>query len=149
MANTTADKLAKLNATKADLKAALAEKGQTVGEVFSEYPAAVRAIETGAAVAVRAIETGAAVEEVNIKVFMDMFGSFSGKIVFINPKTLHAESVDNPSIAGPVSFKTIKGGSVSFTNSVYTNSLETGNAVKPSNDSPIYIVNSDCVFRAT
>lgn len=48
MANTTADKLAKLNATKADLKAALAEKGQTVGDVFSTYPAAVRAIESGA-----------------------------------------------------------------------------------------------------
>ncbi|MCI7473170.1 MAG: hypothetical protein MSB10_05760 [Clostridiales bacterium] len=47
MANTTADKLAKLNATKADLKAALAEKGQTVGDVFSTYPAAVRAIKTG------------------------------------------------------------------------------------------------------
>ena len=47
MANTTADKLAKLNATKADLKAALAEKGQTVGDVFSTYPAAVRAIESG------------------------------------------------------------------------------------------------------
>ena len=46
MANTTADKLAKLNATKADLKAALAEKGQTVGDVFSAYPAAVRAVET-------------------------------------------------------------------------------------------------------
>lgn len=41
---TTADKLAKLNATKADLKAALAEKGQTVEDVFSTYPAAVRAI---------------------------------------------------------------------------------------------------------
>ena len=47
MANTTADKLALLQATKADLKAALAEKGQTVGDVFSTYPAAVRAIETG------------------------------------------------------------------------------------------------------
>lgn len=47
MANTTADKLALLGATKADLKAALAEKGQTVGDVFSTYPAAVRAIETG------------------------------------------------------------------------------------------------------
>ena len=45
---TTADKLAKLNATKADLKAAIKEKGQTVGDVFSTYPAAVRAIETGA-----------------------------------------------------------------------------------------------------
>lgn len=46
---TIADKLAKLNATKADLKAALAEKGQTVGEVFSAYPAAVRAIDTSTA----------------------------------------------------------------------------------------------------
>lgn len=47
MANTTADKLALLQATKANLKAALAEKGQTVGDVFSTYPAAVRAIATG------------------------------------------------------------------------------------------------------
>lgn len=37
MANTTADKLEKLNATKADLKAALAEKGQTVGDVYSVH----------------------------------------------------------------------------------------------------------------
>ena len=43
---TIADKLAKLAATKADLKSALAEKGQTVGDVFSAYPAAVRAVET-------------------------------------------------------------------------------------------------------
>lgn len=41
---TIADKLAKLNSTKADLKAALAEKGQIVGDVFSTYPAAVRRI---------------------------------------------------------------------------------------------------------
>lgn len=47
MANTTADKLAKLNTTKEELKAALAEKGQTVGDVFSTYPDAVRAIKTG------------------------------------------------------------------------------------------------------
>lgn len=39
----------RLAGIKADLKAALAEKGQTVGEVFSAYPAAVRAIETGGA----------------------------------------------------------------------------------------------------
>ena len=36
----------RLMGIKADLKAALAEKGQTVGEVFSAYPAAVRAVET-------------------------------------------------------------------------------------------------------
>lgn len=42
MANTTADKLAKLESTKADLKAAILEKGGSVGDVFSEYPAAVR-----------------------------------------------------------------------------------------------------------
>lgn len=46
---TIADKLAKLNTTKEELKAALAEKGQTVGEVFSAYPAAVRAIGAGGA----------------------------------------------------------------------------------------------------
>lgn len=44
---TIADKLAKLNTTKEELKAALAEKGQTVGEVFSAYPDAVRAIDVG------------------------------------------------------------------------------------------------------
>lgn len=44
---TSADKLALLKATKADLKAALTEKGQTPGDVFSDYPDLVRAIETG------------------------------------------------------------------------------------------------------
>lgn len=47
MANTTADKLGLLEATKADLKAALADQEMVVGDVFSTYPAAVRAIETG------------------------------------------------------------------------------------------------------
>ena len=37
----------RLAGIKADLKSALAEKGQTVGDEFSAYPAAVRAIETG------------------------------------------------------------------------------------------------------
>lgn len=44
---TLEEKEVALQETKADLKAALAEKGQTVGDVFSTYPAAVRAIETG------------------------------------------------------------------------------------------------------
>lgn len=44
MANTTADKLAKLEATKAGLKSAINENGGSVGDVFSEYPAAVREI---------------------------------------------------------------------------------------------------------
>lgn len=60
MANTTADKLALLEATKADLKAALAEKGQTVGDVFSTYPAAVRAIETGGGTATIQVNLGQA-----------------------------------------------------------------------------------------
>lgn len=55
---TIADKLAKLNTTKEELKAALAEKGQTVGEVFSTYPAAVRAIETGGGTTDVSIKTG-------------------------------------------------------------------------------------------
>lgn len=37
----------RLMGIRADLKSALAEKGQTVGDVFSTYPAAVRAIKTG------------------------------------------------------------------------------------------------------
>lgn len=43
----TADKLALLKATKAGLKAALTEQGQTPGDVFETYPDLVRAIETG------------------------------------------------------------------------------------------------------
>lgn len=42
-----AQSLDELQSVKSDLKAALAEKGQSVGDVFSTYPAAVRAIETG------------------------------------------------------------------------------------------------------
>ena len=48
----------RLAGIKADLKAALAEKGQTVGEVFSAYPAAVRAIETGGGTTDVSIKTG-------------------------------------------------------------------------------------------
>lgn len=40
-------KLNKITSTKTDLAAALAEKGQTVGDVFSTYGDAVRAIKTG------------------------------------------------------------------------------------------------------
>lgn len=47
MANTTADKLALLEDTKANLKVALADQEMVVGDVFSTYPEAVRAIETG------------------------------------------------------------------------------------------------------
>lgn len=43
----TSDKLNRLKQTKADLKAALIEKGQTPGDVFADYPAKIRAIETG------------------------------------------------------------------------------------------------------
>lgn len=41
----------RLFAIKADLKAALAEKGQTVGEIFSTYPASIRAIKQEESVA--------------------------------------------------------------------------------------------------
>ena len=78
MANTTADKLALLEATKADLKAALAEKGQTVGDVFSTYPAAVRAIETGRKVYVGTHTTS------SYKVFVPDIG-FTPSIVLAFP----------------------------------------------------------------
>lgn len=42
----TSEKLELLRQTKADLKAALTEKGQSPGNVFSQYPDMVRAIET-------------------------------------------------------------------------------------------------------
>ena len=41
MANTTADKLAKLSSTKAALKSAINGSGSTVGDVFSTYPTAI------------------------------------------------------------------------------------------------------------
>lgn len=44
---TTMEKLEVVDSTKADLKTVLAEKGQSVNDVFSTYPAAVRAIKTG------------------------------------------------------------------------------------------------------
>lgn len=44
MAGTTADKLAKLQSTKADIKAAIQEMGQSVGDVFDTYPDKIRAI---------------------------------------------------------------------------------------------------------
>ena len=44
---TVADKLSALANTKAGIKAAITEKGQSVGDVFSDYPDAIRAIQTG------------------------------------------------------------------------------------------------------
>lgn len=41
---TIANKLAKLKTTKAEIKAALEEAGQSVGDVFDTYPAAIRAV---------------------------------------------------------------------------------------------------------
>lgn len=61
MANTTADKLAKLNATKADLKAAINGSGNTVGAVFSAYPAAITSGKTAIAQAIT--EKGVETEE--------------------------------------------------------------------------------------
>ena len=52
----TADKLNRLKQTKADLKAALTEKGQNPGNVFSQYPDMVRAIQTGGEQATPEIE---------------------------------------------------------------------------------------------
>lgn len=47
MANTTADKLSLLEATKEDFKAVFAECGRTVGEVFASYPDVMREIVAG------------------------------------------------------------------------------------------------------
>ena len=47
MAGTTADKLAKLAATKESIKSALQQKGQNVGDFFGAYPAAILAIPPG------------------------------------------------------------------------------------------------------
>ncbi|MEY8261334.1 hypothetical protein AALA80_13410 [Oscillospiraceae bacterium 50-60] len=44
---TIAEKLAKLLVAKEDIKAAITEKGQIPGDVFADYPAKIRAIQTG------------------------------------------------------------------------------------------------------
>lgn len=44
---TITEKLQKLLTTKAAIKAAIMEKGQTPGDVFADYPAKIRAIRTG------------------------------------------------------------------------------------------------------
>lgn len=43
----TADKLSKLLETKEAIKQAIESKGQTVGDVFADYPAAIQNIEGG------------------------------------------------------------------------------------------------------
>lgn len=63
--STTADKLNLLLATKKDIKAAITEKGQTVGDVFSTYADKIRAIQTGGTIA--ATDDGAG----NVTITMD------------------------------------------------------------------------------
>lgn len=43
----TADKLNKVLETKEAIKQAIIDKGQTVGDIFADYPAAIRNIEGG------------------------------------------------------------------------------------------------------
>ena len=52
MANTTADKLAKLEATKSALKSAINGSGSTVGDKFADYPSAVTNGRAGIAAAI-------------------------------------------------------------------------------------------------
>lgn len=61
MANTTADKLAKLSSTKAALKSAINGSGSTVGDVFSEYPTAITSGKSAIAQAItgKGMETAA------------------------------------------------------------------------------------------
>lgn len=71
----TADKLNRLKQTKADLKAALIEKGQTPGDVFADYPAKVRAIETGGGGTDVSGVTAGASDVRKGKVFVDSTGA--------------------------------------------------------------------------
>lgn len=52
MANTTADKLAKLNSTKAALKTSINGSGNIVGDVFADYPAAINSGKSAIAAAI-------------------------------------------------------------------------------------------------
>ena len=71
----TTDKLNRLKQTKADLKAALIEKGQTPGDVFADYPAKVRAIKTGGGGTDVSGVTAAASDVRKGKVFVDSTGA--------------------------------------------------------------------------
>ena len=69
---TVAEKLNKVLRTKADIKAAITEKGQNVGDVFSTYADKIRAIETGKDVSG---VTATAADVLSPKVFVDSSGA--------------------------------------------------------------------------
>lgn len=138
MASTAADKLAKLAATKADLQAALAEKGQTVGDVFSTYPAAIRKIETAPKIETVRITNDSssisiyAVAYKDSRIHMiriDQNSSFDycikGSIVFWGSLT------SSPSISGEAKFE----GFIQFDSDGVSSF-------------PAYTINSDCVFNS-
>lgn len=84
---TVADKLAALENTKAGIKAAITEKGQSVGEVFADYPAAIRAIQTGPDT------SDATATEQDILVGKIAYGA-SGQLFGLMPKN----NLSNPSV---------------------------------------------------
>ena len=69
---TVAEKLNKVLKTKADIKAAIIEKGQNAGDVFSTYADKIRAIETGKDVSG---VTATAADVLSPKVFVDSSGN--------------------------------------------------------------------------
>ena len=105
---TIAEKLENLTAIKSDLKAALAEKGQTVGEVFSTYPDAVRAIETGNKVAYINF-TFLSSDESNLVTYLDSDGNLQKEasiynlgndVKTMNPSLMIFDSIDRVSARG-------------------------------------------------
>ena len=74
---TTADKLALLAGTKADIKAALTEKGRTPGDVFASYGDEVRAIETGGIDVKSIFEIKSNIESIEKEMFKHCFNLIS------------------------------------------------------------------------
>lgn len=112
MANTTADKLALLEATKAAMKSAINGSGSTVGDVFSAYPVAITSGKSAIAQAVtdKGVETAAT----------DTFAQMAVNIEQIETGGVESVSVTikmhGPSLINLYYTKVLEDGSLSFTN---------------------------------
>ena len=168
MANTTVDKLTKLNSTKAALKTSINGSGNIVGDVFADYPGAVDDFRSKVATAITAkgvptaatdtpdqmaanigsIETGYKID--TVKITNNSSSVFVYAIAYVNSKIQMIRIAKNGSFD-----RCIKGTMAFWESQSYSPSV-TGDytyegIVFFSSDSvigyPAYTINGDCVFN--